>query len=1150
MTEYTAALAALAELPVLRTARARLRASGRVRLDGLTGPPRALLPLLLVDPPVLVVVPRERDVEEAAQDLRTLAAEAGIPGAILAFPSPGPSPFRGLPRHADASARRAAALLHARWGAGRGTHPTTGVATAHGVGGLRALVGSPLGLLRPSLAPHLLETRVVSLHPGDEMTPEILLEALDEGGYLREDPVTAPGQMARRGGILDVFPSDREEPVRIEFFGDTVESLRAFDPETQRATRSLDALVTLPLSDVFATRSVVAALPSILERRFARQRQLPQLLTSLDRGREPELLADLLPLVPGATQPPWAHVPPGPVVVIEPELIRQETEIFWERAVEDQARHADGLVPEPAEALVTPAALAARLAVAPLVEVRGLATTEDSLHVGSRPTSLYAGDLRRLADDLRASSGKTVLFLGSPGREERLADVLREEGLALGVGTNLETRVGGLTRGFELPEASLTVLADGDVFPEEVHLHPRGRRRAGLRSFLSDFRDLKAGDLVVHEEHGIGRFLGLETLEVGGSAREFMVLGYRAGDKLKVPIEAFDRIQKYTSAEGARPAIDRLGSGTWEKTKKRVKKAMRDMAQELLRLYAERKARPGHPFAGESPWQREFEEAFEYEETEDQAQAIGDVAADMALPSPMDRLVCGDVGYGKTEVAMRAAMRSVLDGKQVAVLAPTTVLAFQHWKTFRRRFAPFPVVIEMISRLRSPKERKTVLTRVGTGAVDVLIGTHRLLSKDIAFRDLGLLIIDEEQRFGVVDKERLKRLKTNVDCLTLSATPIPRTLQMGLSGIRDMSVIETPPRDRLAIQTAIVRFSTDVIAAAIRQELARDGQVFLVHNRVESIYALADLVRRLVPEARVAVAHGQMPEAELERVMLAFVEGPVDVLVATTIVENGLDIPRANTLLVNRADRYGLAQLYQLRGRVGRSDRRAYAYLLIPPDTVLSEIARKRLAAIREFSDLGAGFRIAALDLELRGAGNLLGGQQSGHLQAVGLDLYVKLLEQAISDLRGELPREAPRAMLNLRVEMRIPPDYVPETHQRLSIYKRISRLRRSDEVSPLRSELRDRYGPLPPEVEGLLRYAELRAHAEELAITEVTAAAGVLLLRLDSRTPVNLETLARLASERAGGAVLPDGLRWPLAPGENVLAGFDGLLERLRAGL
>jgi len=1117
----------LRALPALDAARGALDALGRVEIAGLVGPARGLAPLLLLSPPVLFVVPRERDVDELVQDLRTLAPEAGLDGAVLALPAPGPPPFRGLPRHADASARRAAALLQAR------------------AGGVRALVASPFALMRPSLAPALLDTRVVRLRAGDEMTPEILLEALDEGGYAREDPVTAPGQMARRGGILDVFPVGRDEPVRLEFFGDTIESLRAFDPETQRATGPLDSLVTMPLSDVFATRSVLARLRRVLEERFSGRRDLAAFIETLDRGLVPEGLAELVPLVPGATVPPWAHIEGAAVVVVEPDLVRREADGFWARAVEDQKRRADGVTPEPGEALVTPDALAARLARTPTLALSEVTTGADAVRVACRPSPQYAGDVRRLADDLRSAAATTVIFLGNTGRADRLADVLREDGVAVGEEARVLTRVGALSRGFELPEAGVAVLADGDVFPEEVHLHARGRRR-GLRGFLSDFRDLKPGDLVVHEEHGIGRFVGLETLDVGGATREFMVLAYQGGDKLKVPVEAFDRIQKYASAESARPAIDKLGSGSWERTKTRVRKAMRDMAKELLRLYAERKARPGHAFTGESPWQHEFEEAFEYEETPDQAQAIGDVASDMASPSPMDRLVCGDVGYGKTEVAMRAAMRSVLDGKQVAVLAPTTILAFQHWKTFRKRFAPFPVTVEMISRFRTPKETKAVLAKTAAGGVDVLIGTHRLLSRDVVFRDLGLLVIDEEQRFGVAAKEKLKHLKANIDCLTLSATPIPRTLQMGLSGIRDMSVIETPPRDRLAIQTSIVKFSTDTIAAAIRQELGRDGQVFVVHNRVESIYSLGSLIQRLVPEARVAVGHGQMPEQELEKVMMAFVEGRADVLVATTIVENGLDIPRANTLVVNRADRYGLAQLYQLRGRVGRSDRQAFAYLLVPPDTVLSEIARKRLAAIREFSDLGAGFRIAALDLELRGAGNLLGGEQSGHIQAVGLDLYVKLLEQAILELRGEAPRERARAALNLRLEIRIPSGYVPETYQRLAIYKRVSQVRDERELDALRQELRDRYGPLPPEAESLVGFAGLRLRAEALAITQVDLGAGALAVRFDDRTPVAPDALVRTAGQRTGARLLPDGLRWPLAPGQTALAGLGELLDRL----
>jgi transcription-repair coupling factor (superfamily II helicase) len=767
--------------------------------------------------------------------------------------------------------------------------------------------------------------------------------------------------------------------------------------------------------------------------------------------------------------------------------------------------------------------------------------------VAARAAPRFQGDLLRLVEDLRARGGPSVLYLGNAGRAGRVRDVLLEGGLPVGEGAPVEVRVGALSTGFEVPAADLLVLADGDVFPEEVHLHPRRRGRRA-RSFLSDFRDLKAGDFVVHEEHGIGRFEGLETIELGGARREFMVLSYKGGDKLKVPVEAMERVQKYTSAEGARPSVDKLGSGAWEKTKRRVKKAMRDMAAELLRLYAERKARPGHAFTMTSPWQREFEEAFEYEETPDQAAAITEVAADMQSPSPMDRLICGDVGYGKTEVAMRAAMRAVLDGKQVALLAPTTVLAFQHWKTFRKRFAPFPVDVEMLSRFRSVRESKDVLRRTREGAVDILIGTHRLLSKDVAFRDLGLLVVDEEQRFGVAAKEKLKQLRKTVDCLTLSATPIPRTLQMGLFGIRDMSVIETPPKDRLAINTSIVKFSTEVIASAVRQELGRGGQVYLVHNRVESIYSLANMVQKLVPEARVVVAHGQMPEAELEKAMLTFVEGRADVLVSTTIIENGLDIPRANTLVVNRADRYGLAQLYQLRGRVGRSDRQADAYLLVPPDTVLSEVARKRLAAIREFSELGAGFRIAALDLELRGAGNLLGGEQSGHIEAVGIDLYVKLLEQTILELKGEAPPEAVRAGLNLRLDLRIPDDYVPETHQRLSLYKRVSQVQRPEEVESLRLEVRDRYGPLPPEVDRLLSYAALRLRATLLGIQQVDLAGGALHLRPGPHPSVPMAHARAVLGAHAEATVTGDGvLRLPTG-GREPLEALAGALDALGA--
>jgi transcription-repair coupling factor (superfamily II helicase) len=1122
-TPWVAPVAGDAPLAPLREALAR---GAAVDLSGLAGPARLLLPLLLTEAPLLVVTAHEREVEEAAEDLRTLAREAGRAGAVLAFPAPGSAPLRGLPRHPEASLRRAAAL-----------HAAAG-------GRLAAMVASPAGLLRPTLARRLFETRVVTLRTGDEMTPEILLEALDEGGYRREDPVTAAGEVARRGGILDVFPPDRDAPVRIEFYGDTVYTLRSFDPETQRTTGEVDALEVQPLSDAFAPRSVAVELARILPERFPGHRALPPLLDRLARGMAADDAPDLIPLVPGATVAPWEHLE-GCVVALEPEAVLEEAEAFHARAREDRDRRADALPVDTDSVLVGALALAERLWAGPALHLREVDANARGIHVAGRPVRRYAGDLRRLVGDLQARAGRTVMLLGTPGRADRLTEVLREAGLSVGEAAAIEVRTGTLSRGFELPGQGLQVLSDGDVFPEEVHLH--GRRRRGARGFLSDFRDLKVGDLVVHEDHGIGRFQGLETLEVGGARREFMVLSYQGGDKLKVPVEAFDRVQKYASAEGARPVIDRLGSGNWVKVKRRVRKAMRDMAGELLKLYAARKARPGHAFTGYSPWQREFEESFDYEETPDQAAAIAEVMADMSADTPMDRLVCGDVGYGKTEVAMRAAMRAVLDGKQVAVLAPTTILAFQHWKTFRRRFAPFPVRVEMLSRFRAGREIKKVVADASTGTVDILIGTHRLLSKDVSFRDLGLLVIDEEQRFGVAAKERLKQLRTSVDCLTLSATPIPRTLQMGLAGIRDMSVIETPPKDRLAIQTSIVKFSTETIAAAIRQELARDGQAYVVHNRVESIDSLAALAQRLVPEARVVVAHGQMPESRLESAMLAFVEGRADVLVATTIIENGLDIPRVNTLIVNRADRYGLAQLYQLRGRVGRSDRRAYAYLLVPPETPLSEIARKRLAAIQEFSDLGAGFRIAALDLELRGAGNLLGGEQSGHLEAVGLDLYVKLLEQTILELKGEAPREAPRAVLNLTVDLRIPEEYVPEVHQRMAVYKRASQLRDAAEAEGLRRDLRDRYGPLPPPVESLLLFARQRLRLEGLGVLQADLSGGALHLRIAPDTPLRPEVVADLVRRLAGASLSPQGvLRAPVAAGEAPLQALSSLLDRL----
>jgi transcription-repair coupling factor (superfamily II helicase) len=599
-----------------------------------------------------------------------------------------------------------------------------------------------------------------------------------------------------------------------------------------------------------------------------------------------------------------------------------------------------------------------------------------------------------------------------------------------------------------------------------------------------------------------------------------MELRYAGDDKLFVPLERLDLVQKYTG--GAAPALDKLGGTSWEKAKTRVKKAMRDMAEELLKLYAARKAVAGYAFTPDAHWHQEFADAFEYELTSDQQAAIADIRRDMESATPMDRLLCGDVGYGKTEVAMRAAFKAVMDGKQVAFLAPTTVLAFQHTRTLKERFAGFPVRIEMISRFRTKAEQQEVVAQLRTGQVDIIVGTHRLLSKDVIFRDLGLLVVDEEQRFGVGHKERIKQLRKRVDVLTMTATPIPRTLNMSLVGIRDMSVIETPPRDRLAIQTQVMKFDTDVVARAIRTELERSGQVFFVHNRVESIYSMGNLVTRLVPEARIAIAHGQMGEEALEKVMVDFVAHTYDVLLATTIVENGLDIPNANTIIINRADRYGLAQLYQLRGRVGRSDRRAYAYLLVPPEQTLSPIARRRLAAIREFSDLGSGFRIAALDLEIRGAGNLLGGQQSGQIEAVGFDMYLKLLEQTIRELKGEELEDERRAAVNLRIDLRIDEGYIPDMNQRLMAYRRLARATTADEVHNFLDELRDRYGPLPRSVENLAQYATIRLLADRIGAESLDRDGTVVVLKFRQDAKVDPIALATLVERRADLTLLP----------------------------
>jgi transcription-repair coupling factor (superfamily II helicase) len=847
-------------------------------------------------------------------------------------------------------------------------------------------------------------------------------------------------------------------------------------------------------------------------------------------------------------------------------MVRNQIDRWWNKVELRHERSGIGSLVRPEDIYLRPEVLQSSLAAhtgLDLDQLGAVDVLEDDATLGeielpTRPTLRFHGSIPALTEQLKnlmAAESRIVLAAAHQGDVERLATMLREYQVPYRLGSRVpktgsdmmleeasymagDLRVPVIVRspiasGVAFADANLIVFGANDLSDEtDVAARPLPKK-SKTAAFVSDFRDLGVGDYVVHVEHGIAQYQGLKEIDQDGLSIEFMILEFADSAKLYVPLTRLDLIQKYRSTDtGPAPVLSKLGSQQWTKTKARVRKAMQDMAAELLKLYAERHTVEGNAFSLDNEFQREFEDSFDFTETDDQITAIRAVKEDMESPRPMDRLLCGDVGYGKTEVAMRAAFKAVQDGKQVAVLTPTTVLSFQHFETFKQRFAQFPIHIEMISRFRTVKEQKDIIERVSTGRVDILIGTHRLLSKDIKFQDLGLLIVDEEQRFGVRHKERLKQLRKQIDVLAMSATPIPRTLHMSLVGLRDMSIIETPPKDRMAIQTVVARFDEKIVRSAIEVELERGGQVFFVHNRVESIYEIAARIQELVPSARVAVAHGQMGENDLEKVMLAFMRHEFDVLVATTIIENGLDIPLANTILINRAERHGLSELYQLRGRVGRSNRRAYAYLLIPAENELTEIARRRLAALKEFSDLGAGFKIAALDLELRGAGNMLGGEQSGHIEAVGFELYTSMLEAAVKEMKGEASEERPATALNLGIALRIDESYVPEENQRLRLYKKIAGASTEAAVNEVRAEIEDRYGAPPDATVYLLEAAMLRLECERIGIAQVDRKRGELQIRFMENAAVDPAHLMQLVARNAkrGAQFTPQGLlKFPL---------------------
>ena len=963
----------------------------------------------------------------------------------------------------------------------------------------RLLVVAPIKALLQRLGSHPEAAAPITLRPGDRVELDELVERFVHAGYRREYQVEHRGEVAVRGGIVDVFPSTGEIAVRIDCFGDEVDRLTEFDVADQRSVHDLSLVEIfgareLELSEELRARAASAS----TEVAFAHDR-----FQAIARGETFDGMESFLPwLANGDTLLTDLLAPESRVVLLDPRRMRDRAlELGDEEAalatslastwdVGDEVTFPRLHVGFERLLTKTRAVVSSSPPIADGPEMAAFRVTGWPTHLGD------ASVLARRIGELVASDSAVVVAADGRGSADRLSEVLAAEGLRVmrhdqgGEDASRSLRSPGvhvvlatIDRGFIMDEAKVAVLAEADVTGRRrPHRVPRARARA-VEGF---FDDLGPGAYVVHHVHGVARYGGMVARAIGGAERDYLLLEYRGGDKLYVPSDQIDAVTPYSGGE--QPTLSRLNGSEWQRQRSRVRHAVREIAQELVVLYQRRLAEPGHAFAPDTPWQAELEEAFPFPETVDQLRAIVDVKADMERPSPMDRLVCGDVGFGKTEVAVRAVFKAVQDGKQAAVLVPTTLLARQHFQTFSERYAPFPVRVEMLSRFLTPTEARSVINRLKAGTVDVVIGTHRLLADDVEFADLGLLVVDEEQRFGVSHKETMKKLRVGVDVLTLTASPIPRTLEMGLTGIRDLSVIDTPPAQRQPILTYVGEEDSHAIAEAIRRELLREGQVFFVHNRVRDIERIAASVRDLVSEARVVVAHGQMDEGTLEQVVLDFSEGRADVLVCTTIIESGIDMPTVNTLVVDRADLLGLGQLHQLRGRVGRAGQRAYAYLFHPRDRALTEQAYERLRTIGEHTELGSGFKIAMRDLEIRGAGNLLGNDQSGHIAAVGYDLYVRMVAEAVAELKGEAPPEPAEIKLDLPTNAHLPSTYVAREDLRLEAYRRLASVREAKEVDDIGSEWLDRYGPLPPPAEGLLAIGRLRAECVRTGVREVTA--------------------------------------------------------------
>lgn len=1148
----------------LRGAAARVAAAHLVRAAG--------------ERPVLYVTPDSRAADDAIAALRGFLGERPEASRIRVYPRHDTLPFdRFSPQSFLVSQRME--VLHRLGEVARG-HVAAASGEAAEPAPIVVAPRSALALRVPSRA--LLERTTSRVSVGAELDRDGLVARLVALGYQRMALVEEPGEVAVRGDIVDVFPPQLASPVRIELWGDEVDSIRTFDPASQRSQeKCASALLPPPRELIFDRDQIVdrsEAIRAAAREQSIPEREIDELIDALLRGHVPPGAESLAPLIQPERATFFDHLPDDTLVVVEePERGAARVEQLHEEiTTHHHAAAGERLVVPLDELLLDPDALEAALGARAPVRLERLDVLDGGGEDGRRRLETDSQDeLRRalaasrshdralapLVDRCREWLGerwRVVVACASLSSAERLKSLLEEYDLEAQVATDprpvwhwslpgrLELRVTHVTEGFVWPEQTLAIVTDEEIFG----VRQRRRTRTGWREGqqLAGIAQLAPGDFLVHHDHGIGVYRGLKELNAGGQSNELLAIEYLGGDKLFLPVDRLSRVQRYGAADGVKPRIDKLGGDTWEKTRTRVKASMKQMAGELLALHAARELAPGFAFNGRDTALEEFEAGFGFEETPDQMAAIDDVLGDMQQEKPMDRLVCGDVGYGKTEVAIRAAFRAAQDGKQVVVLTPTTVLCQQHFENFEQRFADHPIRVDMLSRFCTPKEARDTLEGLATGQVDVVVATHRILSKNVQFKDLGLLVVDEEQRFGVAHKERIKKLKKTVDVLTLTATPIPRTLQMAFTGIRDLSVIETPPVDRLAIRTQVCKFDEGLVREAILREVRRGGQAFFLHNRVQTIGAMQELLARVVPEVKVMIAHGQMKERELEDRIHAFMRKEADVLLCTTIIESGIDMPNVNTILVNRADALGLAQLYQIRGRVGRSKRRAYAYLLVPTQVgSLSGDAQKRLEAIQDLSELGAGFRLANLDLEIRGAGDLLGAEQSGNLKSVGYETYMEMLEETIDELRGQAHEEWLDPEIKLPVVGRLPDDYVADVSQRLVLYKRLSSARDENEVALIRDELLDRFGRIPSEAENLLEVIRLKIQARRLGIARIETLRGELVLQVAGQSRIDPERLVQLLSHaRSGLRVTPEQKLIAKAPGPEggAAALFDATRE------